>query len=159
MDRDIQSELGMTATLGDIAVVSASVPDTETHTTPLDTKGMRGAMFGLEWTSVLTAGDVIQLNIIESDTSGGTYTVVSTDKMLPSRRKDSDGVQLAVVTGPTAPYVQTIGAFGTKRFVKVQAVASVLTADETAAVRAVFRDEFRPVERWDPDYTSVDGNP
>ena len=120
MDRDIQSELGMTATLGDIAVVSASVPDTETHTTPLDTKGMRGAMFGLEWTSVLTAGDVIQLNIIESDTSGGTYTVVSTDKMLPSRRKDSDGVQLAVVTGPTAPYVQTIGAFGTKRFVKVQ---------------------------------------
>ena len=155
-ERDMQSEIGMTGSLGTIAVVAASVPDTETHATPLDTKGMRSFMFSLEWASALTAGDVIALTITEADTSGGTYTAVGDDKMLPSRRETT---QLAVVTAPTSPYLQTLGAFGTKRYVKVQAIATTLTADETATVRASFRDELRPVERWDPDYTSVDGNP
>ena len=154
--RDIQAELGI-ANAGTLTLLTASVPETVLGTVALDTKGMRAFMFALEWSSVLTAGDEIKLEVAESDTSGGTYTEVASAKMLPSRREGGD--QFASVTGPTSPYLQTWGAFGTKRWVKARATSVVMAANEDAQVYMIFRDEFRPVERWDPDYTSVDGNP
>lgn len=157
--RDLQAEVLLTGTLGDIDVVSASVPDTETHATSIDTLGMRKVEFSLKWASALTAGDVIEMDILESD-DDSTFTVVSKDKIVPSRRQDSDQKQFVTVTAPTAPYLQTIGAFGTKRYLKVQLIATTLTADESATVRAALYPELRTADSyWDPDFTTQDGNP
>lgn len=153
--RDIQALIGV-VDAGNIAVTTAAVPESQALTTGIDTQGMRAIMFVFNFSSVLTAADEIKLEITESDTLGGTYTTVPTAKMLPSRRETT---QLASVTGPTSPYLQTIGAHGTKKFVKAQLTTAVMAADEDADVFMLFEDEFDPIERWDPDYTSVDGNP
>lgn len=153
--RDIQALIGV-VDAGNIAVTTAAVPESQALGTGIDTQGMRAIMFAFKFASVLTAGDQITLEITESDTLGGTYTTVPTAKMLPSRRETN---QFASVTAPTSPYLQTIGAHGTKRFVKAQLTTVVMAADENVDVFMLFEDEFDPIERWDPDYTSVDGNP
>lgn len=162
--RDAQSEL----LFRDAQTLTMDSTGDDDISTGVDTAGARAGGFILSALGATLTTQVSYLEILESDTLGGTYTPVATDeaaadKQLPTELNveyEAGAAWGQLLVNPTSPYRQHIGFVGTKRFVKLRAHTE--TSQGSVAITVIpylVMEETPTVADWHPTVDGGDDQP
>lgn len=150
--RDMINRLAIADDLTDLVLTFGSSFDLQSEF--VDTQGFHALSFALETSRVLNSSDVIVYSFTESDTSGGTYTAVPDEAILPARNQD-DNLMVIAANG----FIQTVGVFSTKRFVKLRLAGQADTSDIDLTPRPMLESDLAEFTQWDPNVVPSDGKP
>jgi hypothetical protein len=157
MNHDVQSNFA--GLVAPIALVQASEgAEYFVESAEIDTQGFDSLGAILSADRAITGTDDIKFTVLESDTSGGTFTEVASDKLLPEYAQEADGSGIPV-TEQTSPYKQVLGVTQTKQFIKLRLNGIVIDTTNITFDIAVFLKAYqRPFAEADPNFPS-DGKP
>jgi hypothetical protein len=133
LERDLQSKIGVKA-VDTISVTSVGTPGTFDGT-EIDTLGFRAVAFAVVPDEAIAA-DEIAFSAKESTTSGGTFTVVASDKILPL-----DAADLNLTDADGDGYIRVFGVFSAERYIKPSLVSTTVADDLTVTVIPILRAE------------------
>ncbi len=111
--------------------------------------------FAIETSRVLNASDVVNYSFEESDDGSTNWTAVPDEGSLPSRRQSPDNKLVIAANG----FLQMIGVFSTKNFVRVRVQGQADTSDITLTLRPIALSELQEFTDWDPELVPGDGLP
>jgi len=146
LERDIQSKLKVKA-VDTISVTALGTPGTFDGT-EIDTKGFRGVAFAVVADEAIGT-DVIAFSAKEDTVSGGTPTVVASDKILPL-----DAADYNIGDADTDGFIGVFGVFSTERYVTPSLVSTTVADDLTVTVIPIMIPE-----NLASDATGIDGQP
>jgi hypothetical protein len=126
LERDIQSKISCKG-VDTITVTAAGAPTT-IDGTEIDTKGFRGLAFAVVADEAIGT-DVIAFSAKEATISGGPYTVVASDKILPL-----DAADLNIGDADTDGFLEIFGVFSVERYVKPSLISTTVADDLTVTV-------------------------
>lgn len=125
MQRDVRHKLKVLAT-DTLSVTAASAPEI-VQGTEIDTQFLRAIDFAVVPDEAIGTDD-IEFLIYESDTSGGTFTAIDTDKYLKT------GGDRTLVDAASDGSLLTVGCTGTKRYIKPVVSTTTVADDLTVSV-------------------------
>lgn len=128
MQRDYRDKLQVLE-VDTLSVTAASAPEV-VQGTAVDTQGIRAVVCAVVPDEAIGT-DVIAFTIYECDTSGGTYTEVSSDKLLPT------GGSRLLVDALADGSLMTVGVTGTKRYIKPAVSTTTVADDLTVSVTVI----------------------
>lgn len=149
--RDIQSKLAVLDDLTGIVCTFGAAFDL--LSTAIDTKGFAGVMFELQTSRAINSSDVIAYSFKDS-TDNSTFVDVEAAGSLPTRKQTANTIVIAA-----GGYLQTVGVFGTSRYVKLHLVGQADTSDVTITARPVLLSELVEFTGYDPATVPSDGLP
>lgn len=128
MQRDIRHKLNVLA-VDTLTVTAASAPEV-VQGTAIDTQGLRAIDFAVVPDEAIGT-DVIEFQIYECDTVGGTYTAIDTDKYLKT------GGSRLLVDAASDGSLLTVGCTGTERYIKPVVSTTTVADDLTVSVTPI----------------------
>lgn len=151
--RDIQSKLAVRIDLAGLVCTFGAAFDLDS--TSVDTKGFAGIMFELKTSRAIAAADAAAIAYAFKDSpDNSTFTAVNAKGSLPTRKQTANLLVIA-----TSPYLQTVGVFGTARYVKLNLAGQADTSDVTVTARPVLLAEGTEFTGYDPATVPSDGLP
>lgn len=147
-ERDLQSKLRILAPEDVLVTLAGGNPGDFDSQVEVDTKGFRSVVFGVSLGEAIDT-DVIEFQILESATSGGSFTEIDSSKYLPT----SNTTRLLVDAGAD-DNILSFGATSVERFLKFRLAATQVADDITVTVVTALEAEIQAA-----DVTGIDGKP
>lgn len=146
LERDIQSKISCKG-VDTLTITAASTPETVLGT-EIDTKGFRAVAFAVVADEAIGT-DAIAFTVHEATSSGGTYTAVSSDKVLPL-----DAVDYNIGDADSDGFLEIFGVFSTERYIKPVLNSTTVADDLTVTVIPILIKE-----NLAQDENGIDGLP
>lgn len=118
----------------------------------IDVTGFNSITVAVLASRTITASDDIRFAPLESEVTGGTFTAVASDKLLPSYNA---GINQKL-TPPTSPYAQVYGVINTEDVIKINfngVAIDTSNVDLTCVI--ILESEVRPFAGSDPNFPSL----
>lgn len=126
LERDIQSKISCLG-VDTLAITAASTPET-VQGTEIDTQGFRAVAFAVVADEAIGT-DEIAFTVFEATTSGGTYTEVASDKILPL-----DAADYNIGDADSNGFLEIFGVFSAERYIKPTLKSTLVADDLTVTV-------------------------
>lgn len=151
--RDIQAKLAVRPLAALTTFVAAA--EATNDSVSVDSKGFFAVLFSLATDRALAQADAdaFDYTFLESD-DDSIFTEVVIDGQLPFRKNPARSLVIA-----QDGFLQTVGVFSTKRFVKLQIHGTADTTNLIITPTAIMKSELMEFTGWDTAIVPGDGLP